>query len=71
MAGAKELLCDFESSFSTAWGTVEEIEDYINQYYGGDTEQFLFEVAHSCDYFSLSKPLREFIDQNKNKSVKL
>lgn len=61
-AEAKDLLCDFESAFSKAWDTAPEIEQYIKQHYDGDTERFIFEVSHSCDYFSLSKPLRLFLD---------
>ena len=30
----------------------------------GNTEQFLFDVAHSCDYFSLSPILKEFLNDN-------
>ena len=66
-AEARELLSTFESAYSMAWDTCEDIEAYIEQHYDGDIEQFLFEVAHSCDYFSMASVLREFIDQKTKK----
>ena len=66
-AEAHELMSTFESAYSMAWDTCEEIEAYIEQHYDGDIEQFLFEVAHSCDYFSMASVLREFIDQKTKK----
>ena len=66
-AEASELLNTFESAYSIAWETCEQIEIYINQYYDGNTEQFLLEVAHSCDYFSMAPVLRQFI-ADKQKS---
>ena len=65
---ARELLSSFESAYSMAWETFEEIESFIQQSYNGDTEQFLFEVAHNCDYFSMAPVLRQFItSKTKNK----
>lgn len=58
---ARELLSEFESAYSMAWETCEEIESFIQQSYDGNTEQFLFEVAHNCDYFSMAPVLKDFI----------
>ena len=66
-AEARELLSTFECAYSMAWETCEDIEAYVEQHYDGDTEQFLFEVAHSCDYFSMAPVLREFIAKKQNK----
>ena len=60
-AEACELLSTFECAYSMAWETFEEIEQYIEENYDGDIEQFLYEVAHNCDYFSMAPVLRDFI----------
>ena len=65
-AEARELLSDFERAYSIAWDTVEEIEQYVERYYNGDFETFLFEVAHNCDYFSIAPILQEFITHKRN-----
>ena len=65
-AEARELLSDFESAYSMAWETCEEIEQHIDRYYGGDVETFIFEVAHNCDYFSIAPVLQEFIEHKRN-----
>ena len=63
---ARELLSTFESAYSMAWETCEDIEAYVEQHYDGNVKQFLFEVAHSCDYFSIAPILREFITKQQN-----
>lgn len=63
---ARELLCDFESAYSTAWETCEQIEQYIDRYYGGDVATFIYEVAHNCDYFSIAPILQDFISQKRS-----
>lgn len=64
---ARELLNAFESAYSTAWETAQDIEAFIEESYNGDTEQFLSDVARSCDYFSLAPILRQFFDENSKK----
>lgn len=64
-AEARELLSTFESAYSMAWETSEDIEQYIEDNYDGNTEQFLFEVAHTCDYFSMATVLKDFIASKK------
>ena len=63
------LIEELECAYLMALETVEQIESYVDKYYGGDAEMFLFCLAHSCDYFSLSPIIRDFIFQKeKNKS---
>ena len=63
------LIEEFECAYLMALETVEQIEIYVDKYYDGDTETFLYCLAHSCDYFSLSPAIRDFITQKeKNKS---
>lgn len=64
---ARELLNAFESAYSMAWETAQEIEAFIEDSYAGNTEQFLSDVAHTCDYFSLAPILRQFFDENSKK----
>ena len=58
---ACELLSTFESAYSMTWDTFEQIESFVQQSYDGDMEQFIFDVAHNCDYFSMAPVLRDFI----------
>lgn len=62
-AEMRELIGDFEESYSMAWNTCKEIQEHIKNHYEGNTEQFLSDVAHNCDYFSMSPILRDFIDK--------
>lgn len=62
-AEMQELVAHFEDAYFMAWDTCEEIQEYIRDHYEGNTEQFLSDVAHNCDYFSMSPILREFIDK--------
>lgn len=63
------LVEEFECAYLMALETVEQIESYVDKYYGGDTETFLFCLSHSCDYFSLSPVIRDFITlKEKNNS---
>lgn len=62
-AEMRELIGDFEESYSMAWNTCKEIQVHIKNHYEGNTEQFLSDVAHNCDYFSMSPILRDFIDK--------
>ena len=59
------LIEEFECAYLMALETVEQIESYVDKDYGGDTETFLFCLAHSCDYFSLSPIIRDFISQKE------
>ena len=63
-AEAHELLSEFDSAYNVAWETAQDIQKYIDDRYDGNTEQFLFDVAQSCDYFSLSPILKEFLNDN-------
>ena len=66
-AEMRELLQAFDSAYTIAWETAQDIEEFIKESYDGDTEQFLSDVAHSCDYFSLAPILRQFFDENSKK----
>lgn len=55
------LIEEFECAYLMALETVEQIEAYVEKHYGGDAETFLYCLAHSCDYFSMSPVLRNFI----------
>ena len=55
------LIEELECAYLMALETVEQIESYVDKYYGGDTEMFLFCLAHSCDYFSMSPIIKDFI----------
>ena len=63
----RELLSAFDSAYIIAWETAQDIEEFVKASYDGDTEQFLSDVAHSCDYFSLAPILRQFFDENSKK----
>ena len=63
----RELLSAFDSAYTIAWETAQDIEEFVKVSYDGDTEQFLSDVAHSCDYFSLAPILRQFFDENSKK----
>lgn len=63
------LIEEFECAYLMALETVEQIESYVDKYYDGDTETFLFCLSHSCDYFSMSPILKDFIAiKEKNNS---
>lgn len=64
---ARELLSAFDSAYTLAWESAEDIWAFIKESYDGDTERFLSDVAHSCDYFSLAPVLRAFFDQHNQK----
>ena len=66
-AEMRELLSAFDSACIIAWETAQDIEEFVKVSYDGDTEQFLSDVAHSCDYFSLAPILRQFFDENSKK----
>ena len=58
-----ELLQCFESAYSAMWEEYCEIVDYAQKNYDGGVRQLVEDVSQSCDYFSLSKPLRLFLNQ--------
>ena len=62
-AEARELLSTFESAYSMAWDTAQDVEAFVKDNYDGDMEQFLSDVAHTCDYFSMAPILRQFFDE--------
>lgn len=62
----RELLSAFESAYTDAWETAQDIEAFIEDSYAGNTEQFLADVAHTCDYFSMAPVLRDFFDHHLN-----
>lgn len=66
-AEARELLTAFESAYSMAWETAQEIESFVEDSYDGNMEQFLSDVAHTCDYFSMAPILRQFFDEHMKK----
>lgn len=61
---ARELLSAFDSAYTIAWESAEDICAFIKDSYDGNTEQFLTDVAKSCDYFSLAPVLKAFFDQH-------
>ena len=63
---ARELLEDFESAYQDAWFVAQDILKYIDDEYNGDREQFLYDVAHSCDYFSTAEVLKAVFDISEN-----
>ena len=65
-AEARELLEDFESAYSEAWITAQDVLKYINDYYGGDRNRFLQDVAQSCDYCSAAEALRSIFEISEN-----
>lgn len=65
-AEARELLEDFESAFSIVWDSAQDILNYINVEYNGNKEQFLFEVAHNCDYCSTAEALKSVFEAFEN-----
>ena len=58
---AAELLAAFECAFSNQWEVAQEIKAYVNQHYAGDIERFIYDVSHSCDYFSIVPALKSFL----------
>ena len=65
-AEGRELLEDFESAFSIVWDSAQDILKYIEVEYNGNKEQFLFEIAHSCDYCSTAEALRSVFEAFEN-----
>lgn len=63
-AEARELLNAFDSAYTIAWESAQDIEAYIKERCGGNAEIFLSDVAHTCDYFSIAPILRQFINQH-------
>lgn len=60
------LLTDFESAYSALWEEYCAIKEYADKNYEDGIRQFIDDVRHSCDYFSLSKPMIAFCDEFKN-----
>ena len=63
-AEMQELLSTFDEAYTWTWNTAQDIELFIENSYDGDVEQFLSDVAHNCDYFSLAPILKQFFDEN-------
>ena len=63
-AEVRELLNAFDSAYTIAWESAQDIEAYIKKSCGGNAEKFLSDVAHTCDYFSIAPILRQFINQH-------
>ena len=61
-AEARELLNAFDSAYTIAWESAQDIESFIKARCGGNAESFLSDAARTCDYFSIAQILRQFIN---------